>query len=68
MMAGWLYTLTVAGLIGCVAVVYGSVGQARGTAFLAPIGWLAPVKPLIAAPPGVIAIARCPLFIQEDLP
>jgi uncharacterized protein len=34
-MASWLYALTVAGLIGCVAVVYGSVGQAGGTAFLA---------------------------------
>jgi uncharacterized protein len=34
-MASWLYTVTVAGLIGCVAVVYGSVGQAGGTAFLA---------------------------------
>ena len=34
-MANCLSTLAVAGLIGCVAIIYGSVGQAGGTAFLA---------------------------------
>jgi uncharacterized membrane protein YfcA len=35
------HTLVVAGLIGCVSLLYGTVGQAGGTAFLAVMAFAA---------------------------